>query len=127
MVRSWTVEHQERALMKGERKERDDKQRLRLCSKQSETGLGNYDEGGRMYSFPGANHNLRRKRVRERTKLYNISTIVMVFSLCLAQQAQAGSISISNRNCAYQGLSKTNQTNFFLFAFGALVVTNLLM
>jgi len=43
-----------------------------------------------MYSFPGANHNLHRKRVRERTKLYNISTIVMVFSLCLAQQAQAG-------------------------------------
>jgi hypothetical protein len=31
MVRSWTVEHQERALMKGERKERDDKQR-RACA-----------------------------------------------------------------------------------------------
>jgi hypothetical protein len=56
-----------------------------------------------MYSFPGANHNLRRKRVRERTKLYSISTIVMGFSLCLAQQAQAGEISISNRNCAWQG------------------------
>jgi hypothetical protein len=53
-----------------------------------------------MYSFPGASHNLRRKRVRERTKLYNISAIVMGFSLCLAQQAQAGGISISNRNCA---------------------------
>jgi hypothetical protein len=69
-----------------------------------------------MYSFPGANHNLRRKRVRERAKLYNISTIVMGFSLCLAQQAQAGVISISNRNCAYQGLSRTNQTKFYLFA-----------
>jgi len=65
-----------------------------------------------MYSFPGANHNLRRKRVRERAKLYNISTIVMVFSLCLAQQAQAGSISISNRNCAWQGFSRTNQAKF---------------
>jgi hypothetical protein len=70
-----------------------------------------------MYNFPGANHNLRRKRVRERTKLYNISTIVMVFSLCLAQQAQAGSISISSRNCTLQGLSRTNQTKFFLLAF----------
>jgi hypothetical protein len=38
-----------------------------------------------MYGFPGAIHNLRRWRVRERTKLYNISTIVMGFSLCLAQ------------------------------------------
>jgi hypothetical protein len=65
-----------------------------------------------MYSFPGANHNLRRKRVRERTKLYNISAIVMVFSLSLAQQAQAGSISISNRNCAWQGLSRTNEAKF---------------
>ena len=34
----------------------------------------------------------------------------------LVQQAQAGEISISNRNCALQGLSRTNQTNFFLFA-----------
>jgi hypothetical protein len=70
-----------------------------------------------MYSFPGANHNLRRTRVKERAKLYNISTIAMAFSLCLAQQAQAGAISISNRNCALQGLSRTNQTKFFLFAF----------
>ena len=69
-----------------------------------------------MYSFPGANHNLHRKRVRERTKLHKISTVAMVFSLCLAQQAQAGSISISNRNCALQGFSRTNQTKFFLFA-----------
>jgi hypothetical protein len=67
-----------------------------------------------MYSFPGANHNLRRKRVRERTKLYNISTIVLGFSLCLAQQAQAGTISISNRNCAWQGFSRTNQAKFHL-------------
>jgi hypothetical protein len=70
-----------------------------------------------MYSFPDANHNLRRKRVRERTKLYNISTIVMVFSLCLAQQAQAGSISIRNRNCAWQGLSRTNQAKFRISGF----------
>jgi hypothetical protein len=69
-----------------------------------------------MNSFPGTNHKLRRKRVRERTKLYNISAIVMVFSLSLAQQAQAGAISISNRNCALQGLSRTNHTKFFLFA-----------
>jgi hypothetical protein len=55
-----------------------------------------------MYSFPGANHNLRRKCVRERTKLYNISIIAMVFSLCLAQQAQAGEVTISNRNCAWR-------------------------
>ena len=67
-----------------------------------------------MYSFSGANHNLRRKRVRERTKLYSISTIVMGFSLCLAQQAQAGAVSISNRNCAWQGLSRTNQAKFQL-------------
>ena len=67
-----------------------------------------------MYSFPGANHNLRRKRVRKRTKLYNISTIVMGFSLCLPQQAQAGAISISNRNCVWQGLSRTIQAKFQL-------------
>jgi hypothetical protein len=67
-----------------------------------------------MYSFPGTNHNLRRKRVRERTKLRNISTVAMVFSLCLAQQAQAGTISIFNRNCAWQGLSRTNQAKFRL-------------
>jgi hypothetical protein len=67
-----------------------------------------------LYSFPGANHNLRHKRVRERTTLYNISTIVIGFSLCLAQQAQAGAISISNRNCASQGLSRTNQARFHL-------------
>jgi hypothetical protein len=65
-----------------------------------------------MYSFPGAIHDLRRKRVRERTKLYNISTIVMVFSLCLAQQAQAGAISIHNKNCVWQGLARTNQAKF---------------
>jgi hypothetical protein len=74
-----------------------------------------------MYSFPGANHNLRRKRVRERTKLYSISTIVMGFSLCLAQQAQAGEISISNRNCAWQGLSRTNQAKFQLRGVAGLI------
>ena len=42
--------------------------------------------------------------------------IVVLLSFCLAQQAQAGSISISNRNCALQGLSRTNHTKFFLFA-----------
>jgi hypothetical protein len=42
--------------------------------------------------------------------------IVVVLSLCLAQQAQAGdfSISITNRNCAWQGSSRTNQTKFHL-------------
>jgi hypothetical protein len=63
----------------------------------------------------------RRKRVRERIKLYNISTIVMVFSLCLAQQAQAGEISISNRNCAWQGLSRTNQAKFQLRGVAGLI------
>jgi len=67
-----------------------------------------------MYNFPGVNHNLRRKCVRERTKLYNISTIAMVFSLCLAQQAQAGEVTISNRNCAWQGLDRTNQAKIHL-------------
>jgi len=66
-----------------------------------------------MYNFPGVNHNLRRKCVRERTKLH-ISTIAMVFSLCLAQQAQAGGVTISNRNCAWQGLSRTNQAKIHL-------------
>src|SRR5262245_41590663 len=67
-----------------------------------------------MYSLPGANHNLRRKCVRERIKLYNISIIAMVFALCLAQQAQAGEVTISNRNCAWQGLSRTNQAKIHL-------------
>lgn len=61
-----------------------------------------------MYSFPSTNHNL----LRERIKLHNIGTVAMVFSLCLAQRAQAGEISISNRNCAWQGLSRTNQAKF---------------
>jgi hypothetical protein len=56
-----------------------------------------------MYSFPGANHNLRR-----------ISIIAMAFSLCLAQQAQAGEVTISNRNCAWQGLFRTNQAKIHL-------------
>jgi hypothetical protein len=43
--------------------------------------------------------------------------IVVLLSFCLAQQAQAGSISISNRNCAWQGRHKTNQAKFHLWAF----------
>ena len=69
-----------------------------------------------MYRFPGANHHLHRTHVRERTTLDNMRTIVMVCTLCLAQQVHAGVISISHRHCAYQGVSKTNQTQFFLFA-----------
>jgi hypothetical protein len=37
MVWSWTVEHQERALMKGERKERDDKQRLACAASKAKS------------------------------------------------------------------------------------------
>lgn len=67
-----------------------------------------------MYSFPGTNHNSRRKRVVERTKLHNISAVAMVFSLCLAQQAQAGAVSVRNKNCVWQGLSRTNQVKIHL-------------
>jgi hypothetical protein len=38
MVRSGTVEHQERALMKGERKERDDKQRRACAASKAKPG-----------------------------------------------------------------------------------------
>src|SRR5262245_3307771 len=49
---------------------------------------------------------------RSCTKMYKISIIVMVFSLCLVQQAQAGDITIKNENCVWQGLSRTNEAKF---------------
>jgi hypothetical protein len=52
-----------------------------------------------------------------------VIVMVLVFSLCLTGQAQAGAISIKNRNCVYQGLSKTNQTKFHIRPSPQLVTT----
>ncbi len=41
--------------------------------------------------------------------MYEISIIVVLFLVCLAQQAKAGDITIKNANCVWQGLNRTNQ------------------
>jgi hypothetical protein len=42
------------------------------------------------------------------------SAMMAIMLLCLAQNAQADEISVTNRNCVFQGFSRTNQAKFHI-------------